>query len=251
MPSIGHLPQLVSVAAKPEHWVVGSRGYSGWPKSWLVSASPATSLSIAPKDTAVPRPARSLWELPGRERRSRRVRVSKPRFALSAVPEVGSGSIGGCSPPFPISGSRLCCPCLPDGGAANSPKTSNCSYCGISSWCSAGKRRAFVPGGRLSLLAALPRLLPAQQRWLMVTPQTLVRWHRELVRRKWTQLPRRPSRPAVEDRLRQLILLFARENPRWRRRRIAGDLPKLGLRVSPSAVRRRLLAAGLESAPRR
>jgi len=102
-----------------------------------------------------------------------------------------------------------------------------------------------------AFLAALGRMLPGRRRRLIVTPQTLLRWHRELVRRKWAQ-PRRPlGRPAVEDRVRQLVLRFARENPRWGHRRIAGELLKLGLRVSPSTVRRLLLAADLEPAPRR
>jgi putative transposase len=64
-----------------------------------------------------------------------------------------------------------------------------------------------------AFLAALARLLPRRRRHgLIVTPQTLLRWHRELVRRKWTQPQRRPGRPAVEDRVRQLVLRFARES---------------------------------------
>jgi putative transposase len=55
----------------------------------------------------------------------------------------------------------------------------------------------------------------------------------------------------MDDRVRQLVLRFARENPRWGYPRIAGELLKLGLRVSPSTVRRMLLAAGLRPAPRR
>jgi putative transposase len=102
-----------------------------------------------------------------------------------------------------------------------------------------------------AFLAPLARMLPGRRRQLIVTPQTLLRWHRELVRRKWTQPRRRPSRPAVDNRVRQLVLRFASENPRWGHRRIAGELLKLGLRVSPSTVRRLLLAAGLEPAPRR
>jgi len=86
---------------------------------------------------------------------------------------------------------------------------------------------------------------------LIVTPQTLLRWHRELVRRKWAQPPRSPGRPPVNDRVRELVLRLARENPRWGYPRIAGELLKLGLRVSPSTVRRLLLAAGLRPAPRR
>jgi putative transposase len=103
-----------------------------------------------------------------------------------------------------------------------------------------------------AFLAALARLLPRRRRrGLIVTPQTLLRWHRELVRRKWTRPRRRPGRPAVEDRVRQLVVRFARENPRWGYPRIAGELLKLGTRVSPSTVRRLLLAAGLTPAPRR
>jgi transposase len=86
---------------------------------------------------------------------------------------------------------------------------------------------------------------------LIVTPQTLLRWHRELVRRKWAQPLRSPGRPPVNDRLRELVLRMARENPRWGYPWIAGELLKLGLRVSPSTVRRLLLAAGLRPAPRR
>jgi putative transposase len=103
-----------------------------------------------------------------------------------------------------------------------------------------------------AFLAALARLLPSdRRRGLLVTPQTLLRWHRELVRRKWTQPTRGRGRPPLEQHVRQLVLRFARENPRWGYQRIAGELLKLGDRVSPSSVRRILLAAGLEPAPRR
>jgi transposase InsO family protein len=103
-----------------------------------------------------------------------------------------------------------------------------------------------------AFLAALSRLLPPRG-WhgLIVTPQTLLRWHRELVRRRWTQPQRRGGRPPVERRVRELVLRLARENPRWGYPRIAGELLKLGVHVSPSTVRRLLLAAGLKPAPRR
>jgi transposase InsO family protein len=84
-----------------------------------------------------------------------------------------------------------------------------------------------------------------------VTPQTLLRWHRELVRRRWTQPQRTGGRPPVERRVRELVLRLARENPRWGYPRIAGELLKLEVRISPSTVRRLLLAAGLTPAPRR
>jgi putative transposase len=84
-----------------------------------------------------------------------------------------------------------------------------------------------------------------------VTPQTLLRWHRELVRRKWAQPRQAAGRPPTDRRVRELALRFARENPGWDYPRIAGELRKLGLRVSPSTVRRILLAAGSGPAPRR
>jgi putative transposase len=112
-------------------------------------------------------------------------------------------------------------------------------------------RRSLRPADR-AFLAALARVLPARGRHgLVVTLQTLLRWHRELVRRKWAQPRRSPGRPPLDDHVRQLILRFARENPRWGYPRIAGELLKLGLRVSPSTVRRVLLGTGLKPAPRR
>jgi putative transposase len=112
-------------------------------------------------------------------------------------------------------------------------------------------RSPLQPADR-AFLAALARLLPWRRRHgLVVTPQTLLRWHRELVRRKWTQPRRAAGRPPTEARVRTLVLRFARENPRWGYPRIAGELLKLGLRVSPSTVRRILLAAGSGPAPSR
>src|SRR5712692_8271266 len=112
-------------------------------------------------------------------------------------------------------------------------------------------RPSLRPADR-ALLAALARLLPLRRRHgLVVTPQTLLRWHRELVRRKWAQPRRSPGRPPVDGRVRELVLRFARENPGWGYPRIAGELRKLGLRVSPSTIRRILFTAGSGPAPRR
>jgi putative transposase len=112
-------------------------------------------------------------------------------------------------------------------------------------------RPTFRPADR-AFLATVARLLPRRRRQgLIVTPQTLLRWHRQLVRRKWTQPRRRRGRPPLDDRVRQLVLRLGRENPRWGYQRIAGELLKLGLRVSPSTVRRLLIANDLEPAPRR
>jgi putative transposase len=113
------------------------------------------------------------------------------------------------------------------------------------------ERRPMLRPADRALLAALARLLPPLRRHsLFVTPQTLLRWHRELVRRKWTQPQRAIGRPPIDHHLRELVLRFARENPRWGYPRIAGELLKLGLRVSPSTIRRILLRNGLGPAPR-
>jgi putative transposase len=114
------------------------------------------------------------------------------------------------------------------------------------------ERRAPLRPADRAFLAALARLLPWRRRHgLVVTPQTLLRWHRELVRRKWAQPRRAAGRPPTDGRVRALVVRFARENPRWGYPRIAGELLKLGLRVSPSTVRRILLAAGSGPAPGR
>jgi Homeodomain-like domain len=103
-----------------------------------------------------------------------------------------------------------------------------------------------------ALIAALARLLPhRRRRALIVTPATLMRWHRELVRRRWTYPQRKPGRPPTSRALRELVLRLARENPRWGYQRIAGEAMKLGFRLSPSTVRRLLASAGLDPAPRR
>jgi putative transposase len=97
-----------------------------------------------------------------------------------------------------------------------------------------------------ALLAAAAVHLPRPQRAvLLVTPRTLLRWHRALVRRKWRQPPGRVGRPPLSPEIRELVLRFARENPRWGHRRICGELRKLGFMVSATSVRRLLARAGL------
>src|SRR5665647_3417609 len=103
------------------------------------------------------------------------------------------------------------------------------------------------------LLAAASRVLP-RDHWVafLVTPATLLRWHRELVRRKWTyRRSGRPGRPPIDPEVRALILRLARENPRWGCVRIEGELGKLGLRVSATTIRTLLRTARLGPAPRR
>src|SRR6266567_4348188 len=103
------------------------------------------------------------------------------------------------------------------------------------------------------LLAATSRALP-RERWasFLVTPQTLLRWHRTLVRRKWTfQKARKPGRPPIDPQTAALILRMARENARWGCVRICGELRKLGIRVGATTIRTLLRRHGLGPAPRR
>jgi transposase InsO family protein len=103
------------------------------------------------------------------------------------------------------------------------------------------------------LLAAASRVLP-RNRWVafLVTPGTLLRWHREFVRRKWTYHKNgRPGRPPIDAEVRALILRMARENPRWGCVRIEGELRKLGIRVGATTIRTLLRTARLGPAPRR
>jgi putative transposase len=104
------------------------------------------------------------------------------------------------------------------------------------------------------LLAVASRTLP-KQRWtslFLVALQTLLRWHCELVRRKWTyRKARQPGRPPLDAEVVALVLRMARENPRWGCVRICGELRKLGIRVGATTIRTLLRRHGLGPAPRR
>ncbi len=113
------------------------------------------------------------------------------------------------------------------------------------------RRPRFEPADR-ALLAAVSRVLPrAAWSTFSVRPETLLRWHRQLVAQRWTYPQKKLGRPQLERPRRELILRLARENPHWGYQRIAGELKSLGLAVSPTTVRKVLVRAGLPPAPER
>jgi putative transposase len=112
-------------------------------------------------------------------------------------------------------------------------------------------RSSCRPADRM-VITALARMLPRDRRGrLFVRPETIRRWHRSLLARRWTYPHRPPGRPATDAGVRALILRLACENPGWGYRRVQGELAGLGIRVAASTVWSILQRSGIEPAPRR
>ena len=117
-------------------------------------------------------------------------------------------------------------------------------------------RRPDLDWADRALLATLLAVIPKARRQglrLLVTPDTILRWHRDIVRRRWAARSKRgkTGRPATRRNTRALVLRLARENPDWGYRRIHGELAGLGVKVAASTVWEILKNAGIDPAPRR
>ena len=107
-----------------------------------------------------------------------------------------------------------------------------------------------------ALLAIMLGVLPKARRQglrLLVTPDTILRWHRDIVRRRWAARSMRgkTGRPATRRNIKTLVLRLARENPEWGYRRLHGELAGLGVKIAASTVWEILKKAGIDPAPRR
>ena len=107
-----------------------------------------------------------------------------------------------------------------------------------------------------ALLAALLSVIPKARRHgcgLLVTPETILRWHRDIIRRRWAARSMRgkTGRPTTRRNIRVVVLRLARENPEWGYRRIHGELAGLGVNIAASTAWEILKNAGIDPAPRR
>jgi len=104
--------------------------------------------------------------------------------------------------------------------------------------------------GRSSPAIAQPLPRALRIGWI-ITPETLLRWHRRRIARRWTPTKRKPGRPRTDRQIRELVIRLAEENPTWGYRRIHGELARLGYKVGASTIWRILNDAGIDPASTR
>jgi transposase len=119
----------------------------------------------------------------------------------------------------------------------------------------ADSRVRFAPEDRAflaALLASLPREVLRRLR-LLVRPDTVLRWHRDLLKQRHARAcrPKRSGRPPTVRSIRVLILRLVRENPSWGYRRVHGELATLGIKIAPSTVWEILKQEGMDPCPER
>src|SRR5271170_76458 len=117
-------------------------------------------------------------------------------------------------------------------------------------------RRPDLTWADRALIAVLLSVIPKARHQglrLLVTPDTILRWHRDIARRRWAARSKRgrTGRPVTRRHIKALVLRLARENPEWGYRRIHGELASLGVKVAASTVWEILKKAGIDPAPRR
>jgi transposase len=117
-------------------------------------------------------------------------------------------------------------------------------------------RHTTVDWADRALFATLLGVIPRARRQglrLLVTPDTILRWHRDIVRRRWAaqSMSGKTGRPVTRRNIQALVLRLARENPEWGYRRIHGELAGLGVKVAASTIWEILKANGIDPAPRR
>lgn len=99
----------------------------------------------------------------------------------------------------------------------------------------------------LSVLGSAMTRARRRSAFLIVKPETVMRWHKQRIRRHWTQPPNKPrGRPPIDPAIRRLIIRLARENPTWGYRRIHGELSRLGHSIAPSTIWKILRAASID-----
>src|SRR6266511_5126671 len=149
--------------------------------------------------------------------------------------------------------SAACSSCSSLLGVPTGRRRSRSSSCGTSCRCSGGRSLAHACERPIARCwRRSPKFCREPGRYsFLVQPSTLLRWHRELIRRRWTYPARASGRPPLAPQTRRLVLHLAAENPTWGYKRIHGELVGLGISLSPSSVWNILHRGGIEPAPRR